>query len=147
MSNTIPQVFEGPISVNPVKIAVLTDWYVSSLGDSDHSSDIEDAMYWLGASDAYSDALTLLHDKIETAVEAVKKNPHLITRKRVIIAIAVYAAYKNRKTITAGVEYAAEAVGEFAVDVWHHGKHAMSTEEYRAWKHDQLKAKDKDESE
>jgi len=100
VSTTIPKEFVGTPTVTPGKIADFTEWYVSMLGDMDKASDMDDALYYWGFSDAMESVLTVLHNNTAEAVKVVvKPGRHLITKKRVIIGVTIFVLYKNRTRI------------------------------------------------
>lgn len=105
MSTTIPTVFSGTPTVTPAKIKDLTECYVSMLGDMDKASDMEDAFYYWGYSDAMADALTFLHDNTTEAIKViVKPSRQILTKKRVIIGVTAFVLYKNRHKIKTAVK-------------------------------------------
>ena len=62
MATTEPRAFTGVPTVNAEKIAAITEWYRTSLGDADKASTLDDASYWQGSVDALEAVLTLLFD-------------------------------------------------------------------------------------
>lgn len=61
MAHTIPQEFSGTPMLDDAKLAIIREWYLGALGDSDKADDPEDGAYDLGLADAYSDVLALLY--------------------------------------------------------------------------------------
>ena len=61
MATTTPTTFEGEPTLTPEYVATITEWYHSSLGDSDKAADGEDASYYSGLADAFENVLILLH--------------------------------------------------------------------------------------
>lgn len=62
MARTIPEVFSGTPTIDADKVAAITQWYETALGDSDKAGEIDTAAYWEGNSDALRGVLSLLFD-------------------------------------------------------------------------------------
>jgi len=60
MATTEPRAFTGTPTLDDAKIAAITEWYRTSLGDSDKASTLDDASYWQGTADALENVLALL---------------------------------------------------------------------------------------
>lgn len=105
MSTTIPTEFPGLATLTPDKVLTLKDWYISALGDMDKASDIEDAIYNWGWSDATESILNLLHDTntegMKLSKVIIKPGRRILTKKNIIIGATVFVLYKNRKHLKA----------------------------------------------
>jgi len=72
MATTIPEEFEGEPTLTPEKVAIIKEWYIRFLGDSDKASDVDDEAYYTGQHEGLRAVLILLHtDDLAEAADKI----------------------------------------------------------------------------
>jgi hypothetical protein len=104
MATTTPAEFPGVPTLTPKKVATITEWYVTALGDADMSTVPEECSYYMGVADGLEYTLALLHDMATDIVNKTNKG----NLKRSIIIVGVvgttYVLWRNREKIKAAIK-------------------------------------------